>query len=303
MKHTGWIVLAAVLFAAFSLAAWTDAASEDANATKHARVAVVNTAGEKVDPATGQTEGAAHASGDGGAMPLFVHLTTRAALAADGKYGPGQLTSNGDLRVRDDDLLTLLGAAGGGAYIRQDSNATIALESGGNLAAAATRLGTSGAAASASGSQAAQLRAIAEGQATAANQATANASLAAAYNRDTAFSAVTVNTWTALADVCLPEHTYLHVVARSETASNTATLIFWGSDDDGTTYGKLLRADTLQPAVGVSIAVGTDVPGTPAGTTYYCDDLMVAIEGCTHIYIEQTAVSTDNFVYEVAGRK
>jgi len=140
MKHAGWIVLAAVVLAASALAAWTDAASEDANPVYHGRVAVVNTAGEKVDPATGQTESAAHTSGDGGVMPLFVHLTTRAALAADGKYGPGQLTSNGDLRVRDDDLLTLLGAAGGGAYVRQDSTSTIALESGGNLAAAAASL-------------------------------------------------------------------------------------------------------------------------------------------------------------------
>jgi len=53
-----------------------------------------------------QTEDAAHTSGDKGVFSLGVIKATRAALASDGDYAGYQLTSNGDVRVRDDDLLS-----------------------------------------------------------------------------------------------------------------------------------------------------------------------------------------------------
>ena len=58
-----------------------------------------------------QTEDAAHTSADKGVMTLAVTKATRAALAADGDYTPLQLTTNGDLRTRDDDLNTATGTA------------------------------------------------------------------------------------------------------------------------------------------------------------------------------------------------
>ena len=58
------------------------------------------------------TEDAAHASGDKGVMTLSVRTDTRAALAGTtGDYAPLQLTANGDLRTRDDDLNTATGTA------------------------------------------------------------------------------------------------------------------------------------------------------------------------------------------------
>lgn len=104
---------------------------------------------------------------------VAVRKDTRAfpATAANGTYTALQTTSTGDLRVRDDDLITNLGSAssdssvtgdihgklryigtntaslvtaGGGGYIRQDSTATIALEAGGNLAAIVTALAGGG---------------------------------------------------------------------------------------------------------------------------------------------------------------
>jgi len=88
-------------------------------------------------------EDAPHVDTEMGELMLGVRTDTRAALSGTtGDRTPPQFTSNGDMRVRDDDLLTLLGTAGGGAYVRQDSTATIAKEAGGNLAAAATSLGT-----------------------------------------------------------------------------------------------------------------------------------------------------------------
>jgi len=57
-----------------------------------------------------QTEDAAHTSGDKGVFSLGVVKTTRAALSAtDGDYTSYQLTSNGDVRTRDDDLHTVFG--------------------------------------------------------------------------------------------------------------------------------------------------------------------------------------------------
>ncbi len=129
-----------------------------------------------------KTEDVAHSSGDVGIMPLAVRTDTRASLSTTtADYTPLQTTANGDLRVRDDDILTIMNAvdlgagavasgtqritfasdapgltniasiktntdtlvtAGGGGYVRQDSTATIAKESGGNLATIKTDVDT-----------------------------------------------------------------------------------------------------------------------------------------------------------------
>lgn len=57
-------------------------------------------------------EDAAHSSGDTGLMTLGVRTDTRASLAgATADYAPAQLTANGDVRTRDDDLNTVFGSA------------------------------------------------------------------------------------------------------------------------------------------------------------------------------------------------
>ena len=54
-------------------------------------------------------EDSAHTSGDAGTMPLGVRTDTRAPLSGTtGDYTPQQMTANGDLRVRDDDLVAAL---------------------------------------------------------------------------------------------------------------------------------------------------------------------------------------------------
>ena len=131
----GWALALVALAAGL---AWS--ASERDNDARHTAAVLVTTAGAEYNGARGYAEDSAHVSADTGTMALGVQLTTRAALASNADYAPYQLTGTGDVRVRDDDLLTLLGTAGGGAYVRQDSTATIAKESGGNLAAAATSL-------------------------------------------------------------------------------------------------------------------------------------------------------------------
>ena len=54
-------------------------------------------------------EDSAHSSGDAGQQILGVRNDTRSSLSdTDGDYTPIQFTSNGDLRVRDDDANTSL---------------------------------------------------------------------------------------------------------------------------------------------------------------------------------------------------
>jgi len=111
----------------------------------------------------------------------------------------------------------------------------------------------------------------------------------------TALTTVTKATWTAIP---AGGQTYLVVNATSATSANTATVTVWGSPDGGTTQRVLLRADTLAPAKAVSVAVGT---AAGPDTTTFTDAFAVLRAGYTHIYIQQTAVGTDNFVYGVAG--
>jgi hypothetical protein len=110
-----------------------------------------------------------------------------------------------------------------------------------------------------------------------------------------ALTSVTKNAWTAIP---AGGQTYLVVNASSVTSNNTATVTVWGSPDGGTTQRVLLRADTLAPAKAVSIAVGT---AAGPDTTTFADAFAVTRAGCTHIYIQQTAQGTDNYVYGVAG--
>lgn len=68
-----------------------------------------------------------------GTSPWVVNLITGFALEATQLTGNGSLAS---IKTNTDPLVT----AGAGGYVRQDSTATIAKESGGNLAASATSL-------------------------------------------------------------------------------------------------------------------------------------------------------------------
>jgi hypothetical protein len=90
---------------------------------------------------------------DGGVGLVAVRKDTRAlpGAATDGQYTSLQTNAFGELRVRDDDVASdvdtintntvPLVTSGGGGYIRQDSTATIAKETGGNLATIVTAQG------------------------------------------------------------------------------------------------------------------------------------------------------------------
>jgi hypothetical protein len=191
-----------------------------------------------------------------------------------------QLTANGDLRVRDDDAIVLLGgglpaALGAHSALTIEGVAsgtpvpvsgtvtanigtagTLALEAGGNLAAAATSV--------------------------------------AQNTRGSALVAITKDTWTALSGIGTQRRLLLN--CRTVTASNTATLTIWGSDDGGTTYFPMLLS-TGAKARDVSIAVGTD----RIGAGHYADAVEILVGPGTHIYVQEEAVGTDDFTYEAGG--
>lgn len=101
------------------------------------------------------------------------------------------------------------------------------------------------------------------------------------------------NTWVALERCRL-----VQLNAVSVTASNTATITVWLSSDGGTTYFPALLGDTGAPAKSHALAVGTGKIG--AGT--YADAVLLGIPvGVTHIYVQETAVGTDDLVYSVMG--
>jgi hypothetical protein len=196
--------------------------------------------------------------------------------------------------------------SGGGGYVRQDSTATIAKESGGNLAALLASSGTI--VSNAVSINAATLPFLASGgggymrqDSTASIAKETGGMLAAATTAvqakvcATALSSVTTATWTAIPS---GGQTYLVINAVSATSGNAATMTVWGSPDGGTTQRVLLRADTLAPAKSVAIAVGTVV--APNATTY-TDAFAVLRAGCTHVYLAESAPNTNNFTYGIAG--
>ena len=140
-RHTAvWAALAAAILAALGPPASGQmrAIREDAGATAHQSIAGNGLPIDLVADAYGRAwtiqavgtcglyaEDAAHTSGETGQLIFAIRTNTRASLSgATGDYTPLQLTANGDLRVRDDDAIVLLGgglpaalAANGGLKI------------------------------------------------------------------------------------------------------------------------------------------------------------------------------------------
>jgi len=112
----------------------------------------------------------------------------------------------------------------------------------------------------------------------------------------TAIVAVTKNTWTALSTIDTAVQRRLLISTRTVTANNTATVTVWGSDDGGTTYFPMLLS-TGAKARAVAIAVGT----AAIGGGNYADAFEIMVGPATHIYVQETAVGTDNLVYETGG--
>lgn len=110
----------------------------------------------------------------------------------------------------------------------------------------------------------------------------------------TTLTTVTKDTWTAIP---AGGQSYITIHAQSVTSANTSTVTIYGSPDGGTTEVVMARADILQGAKAVSVAVGTDA--SPGGV-YLNTPVMVVRAGCTHIRIAETARGTDNFVYRIA---
>jgi len=117
--------------------------------------------------------------------------------------------------------------------------------------------------------------------------------------RDTALVAVTVDTWTALSGIS--NSRYLQIVCKNATDGATATLNIWGSDDGGTTFYPMVRADTLAKAKDVAINVGTNFSPTEGASITNSDTVVVAIGPATHIFIDAEAGATAGFTYECGG--
>jgi len=118
--------------------------------------------------------------------------------------------------------------------------------------------------------------------------------------RGTSLTAVTVDTWTALSGIGT-DHRYLQIVCKNATDAATATLNIWGSDDGGTTFYPMVRADTLAKAKDVAIDVGTNFNPTEGAAVTNSDTVVVAVGPATHIYIDAEAGATAGFTYEVGG--
>jgi hypothetical protein len=182
--------------------------------------------------------------------------------------------------------------SGGGGYMRQDSTATMAKETGGMLAAVATNTDTLKA--SGGGGYVRQDSTATIAKETGGMLAAATTAVQAKVCATT-LASVTTATWTAIPS---GGQTYLVINAISATSGNAATMTVWGSPDGGTTQRVLLRADTLAPAKSVAIAVGTVV--APNGTTY-TDSFAVLRAGCTHIFLAESSPNTNNFTYGACG--
>jgi len=72
-------------------------------------VHLLNVKGDKQNPAVAVADQATYTGGEPINPVAAITKTTRAGLAADGKWGAPQLTANGDLRTKDDDLNTAMG--------------------------------------------------------------------------------------------------------------------------------------------------------------------------------------------------
>ena len=117
--------------------------------------------------------------------------------------------------------------------------------------------------------------------------------------RGLAVVTVQKNTWTALSGI--GTHRYLQIVCRNSTDAATAVLNIWGSDDGGTTFFPLVRADTLAKAKDVAIDVGTDFNPTEGAGVANVDTVVVAAGPSTHIYIHEEGGAGGTFTYECGG--
>ncbi len=116
--------------------------------------------------------------------------------------------------------------------------------------------------------------------------------------RSTAHVAIAKNTWTALSGIGNGRHRYLQIFLVDDTASETAVVTVWGSEDGGTTYFPMVRADTLADAKSVTLAVGTE----RIGSGDYSASVVVAVGPATHIYLqEKTAPAAGTYTYQVGG--
>jgi hypothetical protein len=118
---TGWDQ-AAVTYVAFIVV--FDLAADTLNNMLVDRVSIVTAEAVSTERNV-YTEDTPHTSGDEGNMPLAVRTDARTSRAGtDGDYAPLQLTANGDLRARDDDLLTETGAIADAA-VEGDSQGSV----------------------------------------------------------------------------------------------------------------------------------------------------------------------------------
>ena len=96
-----------------------------------------------------------------------------------------------------------------------------------------------------------------------------------------------------------PLSDYYQIVLSDDTASETGIVSLWGSNDAGTTYWPLLRADTLAMARTVSLAVGTSRIGA-AGN--YTAAIAFARGPASHFYVEEeTSPAAGTYSYLVGG--
>jgi hypothetical protein len=90
---------------------------------------------------------------------------------------------------------------------------------------------------------------------------------------------------------------YLAVHLESQTSADTATIDLFGSSDGGGTSVVLRRADTLADAANVGL---TCLARKPSASSYYDTGIVVALEGCSAIYINETGAPSGTNRYVLA---
>ena len=85
---------------------------------------------------------------------------------------------------------------------------------------------------------------------------------------------------------------------RSSTSGDSCTLtVYTSSTAVGTLTAHALRADTLQPAVALAPAVGTD---RPAAGAYTCE-IGLLLSGAAYIWLAVTGATAANFTAEISA--
>jgi len=106
-------------------------------------------------------------------------------------------------------------------------------------------------------------------------------------------------TWINLSKFLAARYIALHF--QSKTSGDTVTIDVFGTRSDGTEAVILGRADTMADALGVSLTC-TTTGHTPTGATYFDAAIRLSLEGCSAIFINQTASpaeGTDHYRYIV----